>query len=138
MSRRGGVTDEELSGFAARIVRSLSGKANMARKVTPPSVTLLSSRAMRRLTWKFLKERGVADVLAFPEPKHFPHPETRSKVLGEIYLNTEEAKRRPSRLLFLVIHGVLHLVGYDHLTRRDRMKMGYLEERLLKRFLGKD
>lgn len=71
------------------------------------------------------------NVLSFPAPKDFPHPETgKYQPLGEIYLNPDYIKKRGEDLTFMLVHGLLHLLGYDHKNKSDRMKMEAEEQRL--------
>jgi len=94
---------------------------------------LLADAAMERLRKAHLpKHAKPLDVLSFPEPKQFPHPEEkRGKVLGEIYLNWSLLKSDPERLRFLFIHGLLHLAGFTHAGKSDTMKMEKQERKLL-------
>lgn len=76
--------------------------------------------------------RGIdapTDVLSFPQEE--PDPGRRSAPLGDIVISLETverrcagdraAMRREVRLLF--VHGLLHLLGYDHATARQRREM---------------
>ena len=96
------------------------------------SVFLVGSDDLRRLKAKYYKKnkQGAADVLAFPEPRDFPHPESKKRFLGEIYLNNNLLSD-PERMGFLLIHGLLHVLGYSHDTKRDTLKMQSLEKKLL-------
>lgn len=72
------------------------------------------------------------NVLAFPAPKNFPRPDIPGKTLGEIYLNPDYIKRNSENLLYMVIHGFLHLLGYDHKKEGDRIRMEKMEQKLLR------
>jgi rRNA maturation RNase YbeY len=76
------------------------------------------------------RSKKPVDVLAFPEPKVFPHPERRHPSLGEVYLNWDLNRNHPERLAFLLVHGILHLAGYRHKKRHDSMVMETLEKKL--------
>ncbi len=94
-------------------------------------IFLLSHKEMARLKKKFLpREKGPANVLAFPEPKHWPHPGKKDAGLGEIYLNRDLAKGDTNELTRLLIHGILHLSGYSHKKKSDRIKMEKVEKYL--------
>jgi probable rRNA maturation factor len=79
---------------------------------------------------KKIKEEEYVSILSFPEAKGFPHPENRRKMLGEIYINYEFSEGDSDLLIYLFIHGFLHLLGYDHLKKRARMEMEKLEKKL--------
>lgn len=96
-------------------------------------VFLISNFELRVIKKRFLgKAAKIVDVLAFPEPAGFPHPEGRKVSLGEIYINRRLAETEPRRGRFLLRHGLLHLLGYRHDRRRDIIKMQNLEKKLEK------
>ena len=97
------------------------------------AVFLVKSKELKRLKAMYYKGKRAsrkADVLSFPEPRGFPHPESRKKFLGEIYLN-EGLKSDPEQLRFLLTHGLLHLLGFTHDGKNDTLKMQALEKKLL-------
>jgi probable rRNA maturation factor len=96
-------------------------------------IILLDNKSIAKLKARFIKKKTEPNVLSFPEPAHFPHPETKKKYLGEIYLNRDILKRSPERAKALLLHGVLHLLGYDHIKKVDMVEMEALEARLLKK-----
>jgi rRNA maturation RNase YbeY len=109
-----------------RIIKAAEGRR-------PVSVTLLPNSELRRLKKTHLKKDvPVVDVLSFPAAKGFPHPESALPGLGEIYLNRDIAGEDPDRGKALVIHGLLHLLGYRHHRNRDRIEMEKLEKRVQK------
>lgn len=84
---------------------------------------------------------GTTDVLsfAFQEDKEFPaHPEGVTQ-LGEVIVSMPQAERQAAEkihsldeeLAVLVIHGVLHLLGYDHQTDEDEDRMMAREQEAL-------
>ena len=73
------------------------------------------------------------NVLAFPVPKNFPHPDMKVNFLGEIYLNPEYIKRHNENLVYLLTHGFLHLLGYGHKKKNYRIKMENKQQALLQR-----
>ncbi|HUC31224.1 MAG TPA: rRNA maturation RNase YbeY [Candidatus Paceibacterota bacterium] len=94
-------------------------------------IFLLDDKSIARLKARFIKKKTEPNVLAFPEPAHFPHPETKKKYLGEIYLNRDILKRSPERAKALLLHGILHLLGYDHIKKADIIEMERLEKKIL-------
>ena len=72
------------------------------------------------------------NVLAFPAPKNFPRPDLPGKIkpLGEIYLNPKQIRREGGQLTSMLIHGFLHLLGYDHKKKSDRIEMEKKEKQL--------
>jgi rRNA maturation RNase YbeY len=97
-------------------------------------IAFLPNRALARLKLRYLDRRAAfVDVLAFPEPGKFPHPESRRRVLGEVYLNEAYRSHRPEEGLRMFIHGMAHLCGFNHERRRDTMEMQAAERRVLAR-----
>lgn len=123
------VLESRLKALSGRLLRILKIKNSYAE------VFLLSGAGMRRLGRKYLKKKkGYApDVLSFVEPKGFPHPEKRTKFLGEIYINKDLTRRDPRRAAFLLVHGLLHLLGYTHERKSDILRMEKAEKRLIKK-----
>jgi probable rRNA maturation factor len=96
-------------------------------------IILLDNKSITKLKARFIKKKTEPNVLSFPEPAHFPHPETKKRYLGEIYLNRDILKKSPERAKALLLHGVLHLLGYDHIKKADIANMEGLEAKILKK-----
>ena len=108
-------------------------------------VCLVSDAAMARLNHNFRKRKGPTDVLSFPtaekqRPRVHRTNSGRPEYWGDIAISPATAWRyarkqeRPlsSELRVLILHGVLHLLGYDHET--DRGEMDRIERKLRARF----
>ena len=91
-------------------------------------VYLIDSRRMRNLNKLFRKKNVSTNVLSFQKPKNFP-----GKELGEVYLDPVYIAAHKEDFALMLVHGVLHILGYDHETKSDRIKMEYKEAQLLKR-----
>lgn len=80
------------------------------------SVTLVDDQEIATLNRRYLKRRGVTDVIAFA--LH----DSGAPVLGDVYIGYSQAKRQavdlgvplPEELVRLALHGALHVLGYDH------------------------
>jgi probable rRNA maturation factor len=97
------------------------------------SVQLVSEAMMRRLNWTFRRKRGSTDVLSFPARPldGVGSPGWRSgDYVGDIAISPEMAQRNARRdarslaaeLRILVLHGMIHLAGYDHETDQGQMQ----------------
>ena len=102
-------------------------------------VALIGDQAMRRLNRQFRGKDCATDVLSFPEASKAGDDVSPGLRLGEMAIALGVARRQARRfghsldteLRVLALHGLLHLLGYDHDT--DQGEMGRVEERLRKR-----
>jgi probable rRNA maturation factor len=103
------------------------------------AVALVSDARIRALNKQFRRKDEPTDVLSFPNDAAAPrawHLAPRS--LGEIAISTVTARRQArearhsyrSELKVLALHGLLHLLGYDHDHPADRGRMARVERRL--------
>ena len=102
------------------------------------TVVFVSDRAVRDLNRRFRGRNTATDVLSFPT-KRAPFEEPEEMGLGDIVVSVERAEAQSAEhgLSFdeevaqLILHGLLHLCGYDHET--DNGEMNRLELRLRRR-----
>lgn len=117
--------DAKLDRLAKKMLRLLGVRGAVL------DIFLLPERDIAALKRRFIKKRTEPNVLSFPEPRHFPHPETKKRHLGEIYLNRDILRREPKRAAPLLLHGLLHLLGYGHGTDAAAAKMERVERSIL-------
>ena len=130
-----------VKGLPARTTRKvvravLSGE----RREAAVTVTWIGAVAMRRLNAKHMKHDYPTDVLSFA----LPLPDGR--LAGDIYICPAEALKnagslgvRPrEELIRLLVHGMLHVLGYDHpeARGRERSPMWRRQEKYMKKLLG--
>ncbi|MBI5306415.1 rRNA maturation RNase YbeY [Candidatus Wolfebacteria bacterium] len=98
-------------------------------------IYLVGDKIIKELNGRFRAKNKPTNILSFPEPDNFPHPEIKARFLGEIYLNIPYIKKEGKfEISVLLIHGILHLLGYTHKKKNDRMKMEKKENYVLHRF----
>ncbi len=111
------------------------------------TVRLVSDAEIARMNETFRKKKGPTDVLSFPMMARRRPVRLRrgsrtvraGEYLGDLAISPATAQRYAkkngrklsSELQVLILHGVLHLLGYDHET--DRGKMDRIEQKLRKR-----
>lgn len=106
------------------------------------SITFLGTRAMAALNRKHLGRRGTTDVISFG----FGDVARRGPMIADIYIAPEVARANARRygaavreeLARLVVHGLLHVLGYDHADDESRVAspMWQRQERILARVAG--
>jgi rRNA maturation RNase YbeY len=130
-TRRGGIDAPRLK-LAARLAVAVAGRERPAALV----VLLGGDRLLRRLNREFRGVDRPTDVLSFPDGESGADGWRR---LGDIAISVEAAAEQARAsgwslgevLDRLVVHGVLHLLGYDH--ERDAGEMMSLQGRILRR-----
>ncbi|MES2220145.1 MAG: rRNA maturation RNase YbeY [Acidobacteriota bacterium] len=135
---------------AALALPSLRLFLRRARKAVPVAgqvpVLLTSDSAIKRLNGKFRGKHRPTDVISFPALQ-MPVQESRSRqslqhppIAGDLAISFDAAARQAQRfghpvvaeLKILMLHGLLHLAGYDH--EADSGEMAVREEQLRRRF----
>ncbi|HUO57264.1 MAG TPA: rRNA maturation RNase YbeY [bacterium] len=131
-------------------LRRLSSHA--LRKVKGPSfekrselsIVLTGDSEVRRLNRLYRRKDKTTDVLSFPllEGKILKLGGRETIPLGDVVISvpqtrrqaTQQGKKFRQELALLLVHGILHLLGYDHVTVAGEKRMFNLQERLLKTF----
>jgi probable rRNA maturation factor len=131
---------KSLARFSERVQRELGFPEESV------TVCFVSDPAMARMNRKFREKRGPTDVLSFPT-RHIRVRQSRRRgetgaadhYVGDVVISPETARRYArqrshglsSELRVLILHGMIHLAGYDHET--DNGEMMHLERRLRRR-----
>lgn len=111
-------------------------------------ITLVDLDRMTGLHEDWMQEPGATDVLSFPIDElrsAEPGVESEPGILGDIVLCPaflEDQMKQSGRTLdhelaFLVIHGTLHLIGYDHMDEHELSAMFALQDRLLDEWMSR-
>jgi len=144
-ARSSGVAEIELSGSRRepelrdpRLRAWLGGLiAELAPAADSLAVRWTGDRAMRELNRRYRSQDKTTDVLSFPGTES---PEGRH--LGDLVISVPQASRQAEErgygldreLRVLLLHGILHCLGYDHET--DGGEMERLERKLRRRWIG--
>lgn len=105
------------------------------------SIVFVDNRTIRRLNRRHLGHDRITDVISFPLGDEVnPYDKMAGEIIVSAQKAQQEAKRRnlPVRreLLLYVVHGLLHLCGYDDDTPERRRKMRLRENSFLDAFLS--
>ncbi|HET6416332.1 MAG TPA: rRNA maturation RNase YbeY [Polyangiales bacterium] len=121
---RRSVRHSELRWRAEAMLESLGlGQAEL-------SILLCDDESIRRLNRRYRKKNRATDVLAFPMQEG-EGPIVHPGLLGDVVISLPTAivqaaaHDRPivDEVTFLLAHGLLHLLGYDHATKREELEM---------------
>jgi probable rRNA maturation factor len=112
-------------------------------------VTAVDEDTIAELNAKWMESEGPTDVLAFPMDELRPglvNDEPEEGVLGDIVVCPSVAAGQAktaghsltAELDLLTVHGILHLLGYDHADPEEHTEMFGLQARLLAEWVGHD
>lgn len=113
-----------------RVCRAVARALGLTKDIRV-SAAFVSEADIKRLNAQYRGKNKVTDVLSFNLDE--------GELLGEILLCYPQARRQAEELqhgvreelLFLLVHGLLHLHGFDHETPRDAHRMFPLQKRIL-------
>jgi len=102
-------------------------------------ILFVDDRQIRDLNERYLKKKRPTNVISFPMAQG-EFSEINPQLLGDVVISVETAIKEArasglsleEEIAFLLIHGILHLLGYDH-TGEDRQRMAAIQEGLFKR-----
>ena len=105
------------------------------------SFSFISASQIRSLNQKFLKRSYATDVLAFD----LKEAKKKNELVGDIFISTDAVIKQsklfktslPYEFVLYIVHGILHLLGYDDHSPKDIKKMRAKEFEILKK-LGKE
>lgn len=126
------VSEEGLFQTAAKVFehQNIQPEAGLTIQITDDS-------SLQRLNLEYLGIDAPTDVLSFPVP--FEDPETGSYYYGDIVISYPKAAAQAhtgghtlmDELKLLVIHGMLHLFGFDHASDTEKQEMWSVQNQLL-------
>ena len=106
------------------------------------NVVIVDNKKIQEINRDYRDKDAVTDVIsfAFEEVKDVKYKNVR--FLGEIYISYERCKEQAAEyghsvkreFCYLGVHGLLHLLGYDHMNEEDKKVMRALEEEILNEY----
>lgn len=129
------IDQERLSEISSRILLDEESRNSEF------TLSFLQPSAIKKLNKSFRQINEVTDVLSFPADGEID-PETGKPFLGDILICLDRAAEQASlsghalqnEIELLLIHGLLHLHGYDHAVAEDQTKMWALQNHYLEAF----
>ena len=123
---------ESTAAAGADLLAVMSGRPELEGRtgLLELSIVLADDAAIRPMNQRWRQVDSATDVLSFPMDE--------GPLLGDVVISVETAARRlrpgdwslEDELLFLLIHGVLHLLGHDHEYEEERTAMERAEQQL--------
>ena len=103
------------------------------------TILLTNSINMKKLNKKFRNHNKSTDVLSFPffSSNNLKFTKQKKFYMGDIAASYEIINSRSKKNNFLLefdkvwVHGLLHLIGYNHVKNKDYFKMNRIEKRIL-------
>ena len=120
-----------------RVVQTILKELNHPDKEI--GILFVDDRQIRELNERYLKVNRPTNVISFPMAQG-EFSEINPQLLGDVVISVETATKEAQEsglsleeeIAFLLIHGILHLMGHDH-TRGGQQRMAMAQERLFSR-----
>lgn len=146
---------KNIEKLITKLIKTANKFSKFNQKKIQVDISFVSSEEIKKLNKDFRKIDKETDVLSFPtlnlkpmqkifikEYKDDIDPQTKHLMLGDIIICEDVAKEHAKEynhsfereLCYLVVHGFLHLIGYDHLEEDEKIVMRALEESVLKKY----
>ena len=106
------------------------------------SVIIVDNEKIHKINKEYRNIDRETDVISFALEDDKTMPEDKIRMLGDIYISIDKAKSQAKEynhslkreLCFLMTHGFLHLLGYDHMKKEDEQIMFPLQEKILEEY----
>lgn len=117
-----------------RLVRLICDHAELS--IRSLEFNFVSTETIEKINRKYLKHNYATDIITFD------YSDQKNNLDGEIFISFDDAAENSkvyrvsvdNELLRLIIHGILHLIGYDDTTPAKRKKMKELEDEFVNKF----
>ncbi len=120
------------AGYVKEVFKSIIEVTNDSRLNKSVAIILINDEEMHHMNFMYRQLDRSTDVLTFVDDEDPEH-------LGDIFINTQAVINQAQEyghslrreFSFLVTHGLLHLLGFDHHTNQEEKEMFDLQERIL-------
>ena len=122
-----------------KVIEQIKKETNVSKCNSEINVVFVNDRYIKFLNKKYLNRDYPTDVISFTYSRR------RNKICGDIFISIPRAVAQSSRykhsfhkeLAFLIIHGFLHLLGYDHMKPYQKIRMNRKAEKILRGLYAK-
>ena len=123
----------DIAGFTRQVLKAVGKLGLLEEKISEVSIAFVDDAAMTELNARFRKKKKTTDVLTFPADDSYSDPDQTGRPLGDIVISLDQSRRQAAdekhslatEIRYLILHGILHALGYDHET--DDGEMNELE-----------
>ena len=133
--------NEKYESFSSSSLLETTAQAVLSRYTSTPvdlTIAIEDDQELRNLNRDFLGSDSPTDVLSFLAQEI--DPETGSMYLGDVVISYERALAQAasaghsliSEIQLLIIHGVLHLLGFDHASEVEKKAMWSIQSELIR------
>lgn len=106
------------------------------------NIIIVDENTIQKLNREYRGKDSVTDVISFALEDDNTFVKTQYRILGDIYICLSKAKSQAleyrhsflREISFLTIHGLLHLLGYDHMEKEEEEIMFKLQEMILNEY----
>jgi probable rRNA maturation factor len=96
-------------------------------------VSIVDNQRIKKINNKYRHVNKTTDVLSFAM---HDAKQPKTELLGEIFINYQQARKQATisvdcEITLLFIHGVLHLLGYDHKNKTDKNEMFLIQNKII-------
>jgi probable rRNA maturation factor len=127
----------EMAEFTRTVLLMLEKMERLEHEIDEVSIAIVDDAAMTTLNRQFRHKNKTTDVLTFPADDTYADPDRSGRPLGDIVISVDQAKRQAAtekhslatEVRYLILHGILHALGYDHETDTGAMNTLEIELR---------
>ena len=132
------LTNEEIDNkIIEKVIKATSKKLNIKNSII--SIVLVDNEKIHEINKTYRQVDRPTDVISFAFLDESINPLSELTNLGEIYISLEKAHTQAieyghsfiRELSFLTVHGLLHLLGYDHMNKEEEKEMFKLQDEIL-------
>ena len=106
------------------------------------NIVIVDNKKIQEINRDYRNKDAVTDVISFAFEEYQDVEYEDIRFLGEIYISYERCVSQAEdyghsvkrEFCYLAVHGLLHLLGYDHMTDEDKKEMRTLEEEILNEY----